>query len=126
MKKSNWEKVGVIGVDAGLCWIGDPCYIIGKDASEQPVETWEEFCNKLFANKDTNTMQWPYKLGHPGLGVTVSTGYGDGEYDVFVRRTSGGRIAEVKVVFIDDDHTKVFNEVLQKHGIPVEEDAGGE
>jgi len=40
-----------------------------------------------------------YALGHPGLGVVVSTGYGDGEYPVEVRRNEDGRIAEVRVRF---------------------------
>lgn len=24
----NWTQVGVIGVDSGLCWVGDPCYCV--------------------------------------------------------------------------------------------------
>ncbi len=100
MNNAQWEKVGVIGVDAGLCWIGDPCYIIGKDVNKQPAKTWEEFCDKLFANESSQVMQWNYELGHVGLGVSVQTGYGDGVYDVFVKRTKEGRIAEAKVVFI--------------------------
>ena len=24
----EWEHIGEIGVDAGLCWLGDPCYIL--------------------------------------------------------------------------------------------------
>ena len=39
-------------------------------------------------------------MGHAGLGVSVSSGYGDGVYDVFVKRKDN-RIAEVKVVFIE-------------------------
>ncbi len=31
MNKTKWEKIGQIGVDAGLCWIGDPCYILHKE-----------------------------------------------------------------------------------------------
>jgi hypothetical protein len=105
--KTDWIKVGTIGVDAGLCWLGDPCYIMGSDADGQPAKTWSEFCDMLGAielsNKGTDkaqTAQWNYKLGHPGLGVSVSTGYGDGEYPVYIKRGSEGRIAEVKVVFI--------------------------
>jgi hypothetical protein len=40
---------------------------------------------------------------HAGLGVTVSTGYGDGLYPVEVKRTSKGRIAEVRIVFIEEE-----------------------
>ena len=59
-----WEKVGEIDVDAGLCWLGDPCYIMGKDADEHPVENWEQFCNKL---GDKDITQWSYKSGQLGL-----------------------------------------------------------
>jgi len=92
----KWEKVGTMCVDAGLCWIGDPCYVVSKDASHA-WETWDAFCDELFAHPD-------YKSDACQMvpGVVVSTGYGDGEYDVFVKRRDG-RIAEAKVVFITDE-----------------------
>jgi hypothetical protein len=102
MKKNNWEMAGVIGVDAGLCWIGDPCYIMGKDANEHPVKTWREFCEKLHKHEETKNdgvMQWNYKLGHEGLGVSIGCFGGDGTYPVYVRRDADGLILEAKVVF---------------------------
>lgn len=90
------EQIGVIGVDAGLCWIGDPCYIMGTDATEQPAATWAEFCKKL---TDNDFQQWNFKLGHPGLGVSVSTGHGDGTYPVFIERGYDGRVKRVIVEF---------------------------
>ncbi len=107
--KKDWEQVGVIGVDAGLCWLGDPCYIMGEDASEKPAKTWSEFCDKLWEKEENpdvhGAVQWNYKMGHAGLGVTVSTGWGDGLYPVYIRRNKEGRIAEVKVVF-DTEHSR--------------------
>lgn len=103
----KWQKVGVIGVDAGICWIGDPCYILHKDKKGEDAvpkdigKDWHEFCARLGDNSDT--AQFNYDLGHPGLGVVVSTGYGDGSYDVEVHKTSDGRIAAVRVVFVDED-----------------------
>jgi len=102
--KTKWEKVGVIGVDAGLCWLGDPCYILHKNPDENPDDigkSWKNFCKRL---GDEDTVQFHYNkdLPSPGLGVCVSAGWGDGSYDVFVKRTRG-RIAEVKVVFIEDE-----------------------
>jgi len=100
-QKQKWEQVGEIGVDAGLCWIGDPCYCVTPDCTEHPAKTWTEFCNKLHELEGKgNTAQWNYKKGHVGLGVSVSTGYGDGCYPVFVKRNAEGRIAEVRVKFI--------------------------
>ncbi len=95
--KRELEQVGVIGVDAGLCWIGDPCYIMGKDATGQPTESWNEFCDLLADKKHYSNGTSTHDSG-----VCVSTGYGDGEYPVFVRRNEDGRIAEVVVKFDEE------------------------
>lgn len=96
MRKSAWELVEHIGVDAGLCWVGDPCYCTTPDLNSHPAKTWHDFCNEL-GNVDVK--QWNYKAGHPGLGVSVQSGYGDGYYPVYVKRVDD-RIAEPRVVFI--------------------------
>jgi len=99
-QKNEWEEIGEIGVDAGLCWIGDPCYVLANDSSNRFKIPWHKFCELI---KDHDSQQWNYKGGHPGLGVTVQTGYGDGSYPVYVKRNTDGNIAEVKVVFIPED-----------------------
>lgn len=117
MKKDNkdgWTKIGVIGVDAGLCWLGDPCYILhekhtkdDEEPGEKPKaigDCWLDFCDKIGAMK--THQQFNYDAGHPGLGVVVGTGYGDGVYDVYARITKDNRVAEVKVVFITPEDEK--------------------
>lgn len=94
---SGWEEVGVVGVDAGLIWLGDPCYCVTPDADEHPAKTWSEFCGML-PKQATATQQFNYKMGHRGLGVCVSSGYGDGCYPVEVKRQNG-RIKEVRIKF---------------------------
>jgi Protein of unknown function (DUF4241) len=97
----KWEKVGEIGVDAGLCWVGDPCYILHRKPGTEPKDlgkTWPEFCDKLGDDYPT-AKQFNYDLGHPGLGVAVSTGYGDGSYPVYVKKNDEGRIVGVMVKF---------------------------
>lgn len=96
----KWEKVGVIGVDAGLCWVGDPCYCVTPDSDNHPAKTWLEFCDMLNDKfyKDGHK-QFDYSLGHPGLGVVVSTGYGDGTYPVFIKKNEEGRVVGVMVKF---------------------------
>src|SRR5260370_11132232 len=100
----GWEKVGSIGIDAGLCWIGDPCYIIHKTHKELAAsglgKDWVGFCKAIFGglSKENDV----YTFG--AIGVAVSTGYGDGEYSVYIKRDpKTGRIAEAKVVFIGDE-----------------------
>lgn len=100
---SEWEKVGVAGVDAGLIWIGDPCYVLGADLSEHPyMGDWIKFCDALEAAPNRDVVQHNYAIGHAGIGVSVSSGYGDGCYPVFIKRDLvSGRVAEAKIVFID-------------------------
>ena len=100
MEKINWKKIGVIGVDAGMCWIGDPCYLV----ENPPFENWTKFCK----NSLGLTKQFNFKAKHPGLGMVVSTGLGDGIYDVFAKTIQSPFnkkqkiIKEVKIVFVED------------------------
>lgn len=104
MKDQKWEQVGEIGVDAGLCWIGDPCYVLHPDVAPKAIgKNWKEFCQRLDGEQYPIAKQFNYDLGHAGLGVCVSTGYGDGTYPVEIRRDEDGRIAEVRVKFLGDD-----------------------
>ena len=95
MHNSDWEHVGEIGVDAGIVMVGDPCYINDVD---HPVKDWSKFCSSL----DSPATQLKYPMGHTGLGVVVSSGYGDGVYPVYIRRENGV-VVEMKVVFVGDE-----------------------
>jgi hypothetical protein len=101
---TEWQKIGTIGVDAGMCWIGDPCYIIGKDATES-WDTWRDFLRDL-GRPYKGFKSFPYKMGHEGRGVVVDSGFGDGVYPVMARFDSGCRVAEVRVIFIREDEDK--------------------
>lgn len=126
----EWEYAGGFGVDAGLCWIGDPCYILHKQANSEKEhdqlpstlgKDWGEFCDHLYApvvntaHTDPRTGEihphvtdkftqkgyksFNYDLGHEGLGVVTSTGYGDGFYPVYVKRGKENRIMQVLIDF---------------------------
>jgi Protein of unknown function (DUF4241) len=98
------KLIGEIGVDAGLCWIGDPCYILHTDKAPQAIgKDWSEFCDTLDSN--TEFRQYDCDHGHPGLGVVVSTGYGDGTYPVFAEFNDDGRVAKVWVEFIGQNES---------------------
>lgn len=59
-KLSKWEEVGTIDVDAGICWIGDPCYILHKDINAKEEHNlppkgigtdWHSFCDLIPSEK---------------------------------------------------------------------------
>ena len=111
--KDGCHKIGVIGVDAGLCWIGDPCYILHKDKvglegssdrfpEEELGKDWKGFYAKLDRHGNALSWQFNYAGGHPGLGVCVTTGYGDGQYPVYAE-IRNGRVVSVTVKFDEDD-----------------------
>ena len=104
LNRSDWKLVGHFGVDAGLCWIGDPCYILHKQPGELPESVgkdWGEFCDKLDHSGPT-LQSFNYALGHEGLGVCVSTGYGDGSYPVYAFISDEGDWGNrVGAIFID-------------------------
>jgi hypothetical protein len=84
------KKLGTIGVDAGMCWIGDPCYVLPDDARDNPGKDWGDFCEQML---HTNAKEF-------ASGVCVTTGYGDGEYPVHAKVTEDGCIASITVTFI--------------------------
>jgi hypothetical protein len=98
-------------VDAGMIWVGDPCYVFGSGASHNPGE-WSEFCDKL---PHDNSICEP--LGK-GVGVAIPSGYGDGEYTVDVEYSDEGswgeRVRSVTITFIndedDDDDDDLYDE----------------
>lgn len=95
------QKIGEIGVDAGICWIGDPCYVFHKedDLPKELGKSWEEFCDNIV--KMGTHQQFNFDMGHSGLGVLVHTGYGDGCYPVYAN-IRDGRVMSVTVEFFDD------------------------
>jgi hypothetical protein len=104
-KQGHWELVGEVGVDAGQIVICDPCYIYGSDnviKDEVGGSEWEHWHQHL---KDSGYFEPERRTLQIGqfLAVVSSSGFGDGVYPVMVRRTRGGDIAELKVVFIGDE-----------------------
>ena len=96
-------KVGYIGIDAGLCWVGDPCYVMGKD-SGYGVKTWKEFCDKHDKAADESEFGWNAcePLGD-GIGFAISTGYGDGAYPIYIERDRDGAVSKIIVDFLDEE-----------------------
>jgi len=118
MKKKSKTKIvtiGNIGVDAGLCWIGDPCYVLHKTGKDKPKaigRDWEGFCDIISDMKGSKSFN--FDLGHEGLGVCVSTGFGDGCYPVkAIVEDHGDMGVRVMGVFVDFGSSKAaFEKVI--------------
>lgn len=93
-------QIGVIGVDAGLCFIGDPCYVLHTPPPAAIGNSWDEFCRMLDSSR---TGQLNFDAGQAGLGVVVRTGIGDGLYPVFATLDEEGLVSSVTIKFLDDD-----------------------
>jgi len=91
------KHLGHISIDAGICWLGDPCYVLPDGCDNNPGADWSVFCNTL--EVVTNPGE-PTTHNFDGIGVCVGTGYGDGEYPV-TAEIKGGRVMSVTVDFMD-------------------------
>lgn len=90
--RTDWQIVGTVGVDAGLMYLGDPCYLGDNEFN------YSEFIDDPIFKKVYSKGAANYN-GHTG--VVCTTGYGDGSYNVFVKKY-GNRVAEMKIVFIEE------------------------
>jgi hypothetical protein len=105
MMTERTKIIGYIGVDAGLCLIGDPCYFIGPDSQVGKklhggkLDDWETFLGNYIKHDNANA--WKVEdRGEASLGMVVTTGYGDGIYPVKARFNSEGRVKAVTIEFI--------------------------
>jgi hypothetical protein len=80
-----------------------------KEAIEMPDDVPSEHpfsynaCCKKTCN-DVGDGQLNYGMGHPGVGVVSSSGYGDGCYPVIADIDErSGRVRSITIVFIDDN-----------------------
>lgn len=85
------KEVAIIGVDAGLAGF----FNIKPDYSD---EEWKEFCNDIFSTKEDAYIfkDRPDKTE----GFFSSTGYGDGEYPVYVCKDVDGEIVAAEIRFL--------------------------
>jgi len=104
----GWELIGHIGVDSGQMMLTDPCYadrfggdfIPGDDDSPTGVYDYNGACTATLADAKAGI------LGN-GTGAVCSTGFGDGSYGVYVRKSDEGawgtRVSGMMIVFIGED-----------------------
>ena len=99
-KNLNPKLLGRFSVDAGLVWIGDPCYILhkGEETPENLGYDWQNF-TELVSSDDY--ISFKHDSGSEGLGVAVRTPGGDGMFPVIGFFDSEGKFAFVIIDFND-------------------------
>jgi hypothetical protein len=93
---NRFVLAGKIPVDSGQIMLVDPCYIrkdFESEYNDKPALNYAGAC-KATLSKDSCGV-------FAKIAFATSSGYGDGLYPVYVKRTPDGRIAEVKIKFIE-------------------------
>lgn len=114
LQGGKWIELGVVGVDSGQLLIIDPCYF----NEHKLVSSYEEILKaRGFPDKRNYADQLKYDLGHDGLGVVFDSGIGDGIYKVYGKLKDfgklGKRLAEVRIVLIDEDYLNMCERILK-------------
>jgi len=87
------KKIGTVSVDSGQLLIVDPCYI-----SELTEEHYEECCD---ATCEEGNPFKNYDQVFNKLGICSSSGWGDGEYNVYVEEREG-RVMKIVIDFEEE------------------------
>ena len=94
------KLAGYCGVDSGQIMVIDPCYAF-QDSYTGNAATggnYDAICRVSLADKFG---EFPLPAnGYTGnVGVVTSSGYGDGNYPVFVDVNADGRVVELRICF---------------------------
>lgn len=102
--KLKKKLLGHVGVDSGHLLVCDPAYIDSEWIKEElefnddargsiaPAKS-----NFSYAATVQDKHQLNYKLGHAGVGITFSSGYGDGVYPVYGYFNKEDRCMKVEI-----------------------------
>lgn len=105
-KRGKWEHVGVVSVDSGRIWIGDPCYVLDPDPTHRPRAIgaddagFEAFMESLGNNE---AKAFNHDVGREGLGVCIPSSLGDGVFPVQIHRNADGDVTTVVITLIRDE-----------------------
>jgi hypothetical protein len=98
----NVVLAGHIGVDSGQIMIGDPCYLDGWD--NNIGEEWNTEGKEgqySYQGVSATTLKDTYGQIGGGLAIAMSSGYGDGQYPVYVQLDGDGRVVLAVIDFND-------------------------
>lgn len=96
IKEVKRRQIGVITVDSGLCWLGDPVYLY-NDAKKSLGVKWEDVLKNT--ESMTTHKHFDHLQGDPGLGIMVKPWSGNGEYPVYAYFDENEEIIRVTIEF---------------------------
>lgn len=94
------ELAGYCGVDSGQIMVIDPCYAF-MDEYADTSGNYRNVCNVSLGDDGYGEFPLPANGYHGSIGVVTSSGYGDGNYPVYVDVSSDGRVASLRIVFFN-------------------------
>lgn len=91
-------QIGTVGVDAGMLYIGDPCYVIDAPLGRR---AWDQFLREIgLEDKTWSVVEGETATGNRfPAGLVCVSGAGDGEYPVYAEFTAEARIARLVIDF---------------------------
>lgn len=98
----GFREVGSVDVDAGLIWVGAPCYVIRDSDETRPSslgKDWFGFCDNLFKGRVDGVTNFEHDGGFGGMGLAISTQFGDFTYPVYVEHDDRGRPRRILIDF---------------------------
>jgi len=92
---------GTFTVDSGQAIVGDPCYLNDYDPNENQEWNLEGKIGE-YSYHGISAMTLKENYGEIGgaRAVAFSTGYGDGQYPVYVKLDSDNRVSMVVIDFL--------------------------
>jgi len=87
------KLVGHIGVDSGLVFIGDPCYIKQHKQLYDPKK-WDDFVDERYGKNDDYE-----QTKEMCSGVVTNTANGDGYFPVYATFDEDGCVTKIEVQF---------------------------
>ena len=92
------ELAGHCGVDSGQIMVIDPCYAF-KDEFDDMDSNYRNVCEISLGDDGYGEFPLP-RNGYTGsIGVVTTSGYGDGEYPVYVDIGDDDRIVALHIYF---------------------------
>ena len=92
------KLAGFCGVDSGQIMVIDPCYAL-KDEYDDMNGNYRSVCNITTSKDGYGEFPLPANGYTGSIGVATTSGYGDGNYPVYVDVNNDNRVVALHIYF---------------------------